>query len=86
MSRENGFTLVSEDGEDIGTPDYVSVLFDKDLSVTQRLCEARITPCALSSSRAEFFRSIEIMDPEWLRLLKIVEDDPVSFDERRKAI
>ena len=86
LSRENGFTLVSEDGEDIGTPDYVSVLFDKDLSVTQRLCEARITPCALSSSRAEFFRSIEIMDPEWLRLLKTVEDDPVSFDERRKAI
>ncbi len=86
LSRENGFTLVSDDGEDIGTPECVGTLFDKEIPVLDRLRRNDLIGWATSSARALFFSGLEMLDLKWGELLKKIVDEPVDIDEEQAVI
>ncbi len=81
LGSDNGFVLVSDNGETMELPEYVKLVFDKNITLTERLSLISGGKRADSKLRAEIFDGMEVMDPKWSRLLAKIIEKPVSVED-----
>lgn len=86
LESEGPFKLIAEDGSEIELPRYVKVVFDGSKPLAEKLSKISGGRRANSKLRAEIFAGMEVLDPEWIKLLHRIIGTPVSNDDEDRVI
>lgn len=86
LSYDKPFELVSEDGSKLELPDCIKNVFDTARPLTDRLSEISGGKRADPKLRAGIFDGMEVLEPNWTKLLKKLIDEPVSVEDEDTVI